>query len=39
MAGILLLAAPGCCYVEPNPSDSELVFNDLATVWDEAMPL
>ena len=39
MAGILLLAAPGCCYVEPNPSDSDLVFNDLATVWDEAMPL
>ena len=25
--------------IEVEPSDSDLVFGDLATVWDEAMPL
>lgn len=29
----------GCSKLEVQPSDSDLVFNDLAAVWDEAMPL
>lgn len=29
----------GCSKLEVQPSDSDLVFNDLASVWDEAMPL
>ena len=29
----------GCSKMEVQPSDSDLVFNDLAAVWDEAMPL
>ena len=34
-----MLASVGCAKIEFNQSDSDLVFNDLATVWDEAMPL
>ena len=29
----------GCSKLEVQPSESDLVFNDLASVWDEAMPL
>ena len=39
MAWMLLLAAPGCASFEGEPLESDLVFEDLATVWDEAMPL
>ena len=39
MAWMLLLAAPGCASFEGEPSESDLVFDNLATVWDEAMPL
>lgn len=39
MAWMLLLAAPGCSFIETEPSDSDLIFSDLASVWDEAAPL
>ena len=29
----------GCSHFAPEPSDSDLVFPDLASVWDEATPL
>ena len=35
----LLLVAFGCSRIKVEPSENDLVFNDLATVWDEAMPL
>ena len=38
LAAFLTIAA-GCSSWEVKPSDSDLVFSDLATVWDEAMPL
>lgn len=36
--GVLLLSA-ACSGIEVRPSDSDLVYDSLATVWDEAMPL
>ena len=39
IATSLTLAAAGCSRLETTPSDSDLVFRDLASVWDEAMPL
>lgn len=38
-AGLLILASTACGRIALEPSDSDLVFSDLATVWDEAMPL
>lgn len=34
-----MLVAFGCSRIKVEPSENDLVFNDLATVWDEAMPL
>ena len=39
IAGFLSLVVTGCSGIEVKPSDSDLCFSSLATVWDEAMPL
>ena len=39
LATVLLTAAAGCSSLKTDPTESDLVFTDLASVWDEAMPL
>ena len=36
---LALMALSGCSSFRVDPSDSDLQFSSLATVWDEAMPL
>ena len=36
---VLIGCLAGCSKLVVEPSDSDLVFGDLASVWDEAMPL